>query len=130
MPLTIQPLHQTLAAEITGVDIAQGVDAATVAALEAANNRYPVLVLRGQKIDKEQQVAFAGMFGPLELPSLRLRSMSLRAILAAARLTAVPAVSKVLTCASVSAVLRVTSRPTMVTGMPDWNTMRDASGST
>lgn len=73
MPLTIQPLHQSLAAEITGVDIAQGVDAATVAALEAANNRYPVLVLRGQKIDKEQQVAFAGMFGPLELMGRNLK---------------------------------------------------------
>ncbi|HXE17784.1 MAG TPA: TauD/TfdA family dioxygenase [Stellaceae bacterium] len=73
MTLSIRPLHPTLAAEITGIDIASGVDDATVAALEAANDRYPVLVLRGQHIDKEQQVAFAGRFGPLELMGRNLK---------------------------------------------------------
>ncbi len=73
MPLTIRPLHPTLAAEVTGVDIAAGIDATTAAELEAANNRYPVLVLPGQHIDKEQQVAFAGLFGPLELIGRNLK---------------------------------------------------------
>ncbi len=73
MTLTVRPLHPTLAAEITGVDIAAGVDAETAAELEAASNRYPVLVLPGQTIDKEQQVAFAGLFGPLELMGRNLK---------------------------------------------------------
>jgi alpha-ketoglutarate-dependent taurine dioxygenase len=37
MRLSVRPLHPTLAAEISGVDIAAGVDAATAAALEAAS---------------------------------------------------------------------------------------------
>jgi alpha-ketoglutarate-dependent 2,4-dichlorophenoxyacetate dioxygenase len=73
MTLTIRPLHPTLAAEVTGIDIAAGVDATTAAALEAASNRHPVLVLPGQDIDKEQQVAFAGLFGPLELMGRNLK---------------------------------------------------------
>jgi alpha-ketoglutarate-dependent taurine dioxygenase len=48
MRLSVRPLHPTLAAEISGVDIAAGVDAATAAELEAASDRYPVLVLPGQ----------------------------------------------------------------------------------
>ncbi|HEX4113266.1 MAG TPA: TauD/TfdA family dioxygenase [Stellaceae bacterium] len=73
MTLTVRPLHPTVASEVTGVDIAAGVDAATVAELEAASNRYPVLVLSGQNIDKEQQVAFAGRFGPLEVAGRNLK---------------------------------------------------------
>ncbi len=73
MTLTVRPLHPTLAAEVTGIDIAAGVDAATAAELEAASNRYPVLVLPGQDIDKEQQVAFAGLFGPLETAGRNLK---------------------------------------------------------
>ena len=73
MTLTIRALHPTLAAEVTGIDIAAGIDAATAAELEAANNRYPILAIRGQRIDKEQQVAFAGRFGPLELMGRNLK---------------------------------------------------------
>jgi alpha-ketoglutarate-dependent 2,4-dichlorophenoxyacetate dioxygenase len=73
MTLSIHPLHPTLAAEVTGIDIAAGIDPATAAELEAANNRYPVLVLRNQHIDKEQQVAFAGLFGPLETMGRNLK---------------------------------------------------------
>jgi alpha-ketoglutarate-dependent 2,4-dichlorophenoxyacetate dioxygenase len=73
MTLTVRPLHPTLAAEVTGVDLAAGVDRAMAAALEAASDRYPVLVLPGQSIDKEQQVAFAGLFGPLETAGRNLK---------------------------------------------------------
>jgi len=73
MAMTVRPLHPTLAAEISGVDIAAGVDSAMAAALEAASNRYPVLVLPGQAIDKEQQVAFGGLFGPLEVAGRNLK---------------------------------------------------------
>jgi len=78
MSLTVRALHPTLAAEVTGVDIANGVDAATVAELVAASNRYPVLVLPGQDIDKEQQVAFAARFGPLEVAGRNLKEDNFR----------------------------------------------------
>jgi alpha-ketoglutarate-dependent 2,4-dichlorophenoxyacetate dioxygenase len=73
MAMIVRPLHPTLAAEISGVDIAAGVDSAMATALEAASNRYPVLVLPGQAIDKEQQVAFSGLFGPLEVAGRNLK---------------------------------------------------------
>jgi alpha-ketoglutarate-dependent 2,4-dichlorophenoxyacetate dioxygenase len=78
MTLSVRPLHPTVAAEVTGVDIATGVDAATVAELVAASNRYPVLVLPQQAIDKEQQVAFAAEFGPLEIAGRNLKEDNYR----------------------------------------------------
>lgn len=78
MTLTVRPLHPTLAAAVTGIDIATGVDATTVADLVAASNRYPVLVLPEQSIDKEQQVAFAAQFGPLEIAGRNLKEDNYR----------------------------------------------------
>jgi len=78
MRLQVRPLHPTLAAEVVGVDIAAGVDATTVAELVAASNRYPVLALREQDIDKEQQVAFAARFGPLEIAGRNLKEDKFR----------------------------------------------------
>jgi alpha-ketoglutarate-dependent 2,4-dichlorophenoxyacetate dioxygenase len=78
MTLTVRPLHPTVAAEVTGIDIATGVDAATVAELVAASNRYPVLVLPEQNIDKAQQVAFAAQFGPLEIAGRNLKEDNYR----------------------------------------------------
>jgi alpha-ketoglutarate-dependent 2,4-dichlorophenoxyacetate dioxygenase len=76
--LMVHPLHPTLAAEVTGVDIARGLDAPMVAELVAASNRYPVLVLPHQEIDKEQQVAFAAQFGPLEIAGRNLKEDNYR----------------------------------------------------
>jgi alpha-ketoglutarate-dependent 2,4-dichlorophenoxyacetate dioxygenase len=78
MTLTVRPLHPTLAAEVTGVDIAKGVDAATVAELVAASDRYPVLILPEQDINKEAQVAFAARFGPLEIAGRNLKEDKFR----------------------------------------------------
>jgi alpha-ketoglutarate-dependent 2,4-dichlorophenoxyacetate dioxygenase len=68
MDLTVRPLHPLFVAEVSGVDVGRPLDAATVRALTDAIDRYAVLVLRGQDLDDERQMAFARQFGELEIP--------------------------------------------------------------
>jgi alpha-ketoglutarate-dependent 2,4-dichlorophenoxyacetate dioxygenase len=68
MELAIRQLHPLFAAEVSGLDVAKPIDAAAVAALNAAIDRYAVLVFPGQSLDDERQMAFARNFGELELP--------------------------------------------------------------
>ena len=53
-------------ARITGVDLRKPIDDATFAEIRDAFHRYAVLVLPGQDIDDDQQIAFSERFGPLE----------------------------------------------------------------
>lgn len=66
MTIAVEPLHPLFGAEIKGVDIAAGVDAATFGAVRAAFEEYSVLLFRGQRVDDEIQIAFSERFGPLE----------------------------------------------------------------
>ncbi len=66
MPLQLEPLHPLFAAEASGIDITQPIDAATVSAIDAAMDAHAVLVFRGQPLDEEQQFAFASRFGTLD----------------------------------------------------------------
>ena len=68
MVVSVRQLHPLFAGEVSGVDIGRPLDAATVAALNAAIDRYAVLVFRGQELDDERQMAFALNFGELEIP--------------------------------------------------------------
>jgi alpha-ketoglutarate-dependent 2,4-dichlorophenoxyacetate dioxygenase len=68
MVLSIRQLHPLFVGEVSGVDVGHPIDAATLAALNAAIDRYAVLVLPGQDLDDERQMAFARNFGELELP--------------------------------------------------------------
>lgn len=61
-----KPLHDVLAAEINGVDIAQGVDDATFTEIQAAFDEYSVICFPGQTISDQQLIDFASRFGPLE----------------------------------------------------------------
>ena len=60
------PLTPVFGARITGLDIARGVDATTMAALRDALDRFSVLVFPDQRIDDAAQIAFSEGFGPLE----------------------------------------------------------------
>lgn len=60
------PLTPVLGARITGIDIARGVDATTMAELRDALDRFSVLVFPDQRIDDAAQIAFSEGFGPLE----------------------------------------------------------------
>jgi alpha-ketoglutarate-dependent 2,4-dichlorophenoxyacetate dioxygenase len=65
--LNITPLHPLFAARIEGVDVARGIDGATMATLRDALDRFAVLVLPGQVIDDQAQIAFSQGFGALEM---------------------------------------------------------------
>jgi alpha-ketoglutarate-dependent 2,4-dichlorophenoxyacetate dioxygenase len=66
MALNLTSLHPLFAAEASGVDLRQPLDAQTVRDIEAAMDRYAVLVWRGQPLTEAQQVAFSRNFGPLD----------------------------------------------------------------
>jgi alpha-ketoglutarate-dependent 2,4-dichlorophenoxyacetate dioxygenase len=61
------PLTSLFAARIEGVDVARGIDGATMAGLRDALDRFAVLVLPGQVIDDPAQIAFSQGFGTLEM---------------------------------------------------------------
>ena len=60
------PDQPVFAAEVSGIDISSPVSPADVAAIEAAMDRYAVLVFRDQKLTDEQQMVFSRNFGALE----------------------------------------------------------------
>ena len=63
--MEIQPLTETFAADVCGVDVAHLSDH-TFDRLYAAWLKYGVLRLRNQRIDEAQLQAFSAKFGPLE----------------------------------------------------------------
>ncbi len=65
--MSIAPLGTAAGAEVLGVDLSRPLDAATFAAIEAAFDKYGVLVIRDQHITPAQQLAFALRFGEIEI---------------------------------------------------------------
>jgi len=66
MPIEISPLTSHIGARLTGIDARATLAPAEVAGIEAGMDRHAVLVLPGQDITDEQQLAFTRNFGPLE----------------------------------------------------------------
>lgn len=64
--LVLRPLHEHFAAELRGLDISRPLHAAQLKEVQGAWSRHAVLVIRGQAISDEQQLAFAKQFGALE----------------------------------------------------------------
>ena len=65
--LRLRPLHPLFAAEVEAFDMREPLTEALAAEIEAAMNRYAVLVFHGQSLTSEQQLAFTRWFGPLDL---------------------------------------------------------------
>ena len=63
---SLQPLQLSFAGEMTGIDATRPLTPADVAAVEAGMDKYAVLVLPGQNMTDEQQLAFTRNFGPLQ----------------------------------------------------------------
>ncbi len=63
--LSIRPLDATFGAVVTGLRIA-GLDEPTWQALHAAWLEHALLIFPGQFLDRDEQIAFARRFGPLE----------------------------------------------------------------
>ena len=55
MTISVKPLHPLFAAELTGVDLAAGIDPATRDAIERAMDQHGVCVLPDQRLDDETQ---------------------------------------------------------------------------
>jgi len=65
--LRLTPLHPLFAARVEGLDLARPLPPETVRAIEAAMDRYAVLVFPGQHgLDDEAQLAFGRNFGEVE----------------------------------------------------------------
>ncbi len=73
MALTFEPLTPVFAGEARGIDLREPIDAATAAQIEAAMDRYGVLVFRRQNLDEDQQMDFTRWFGPLDRGFARVR---------------------------------------------------------
>jgi alpha-ketoglutarate-dependent taurine dioxygenase len=67
MDIAVTPLHPLFAARIAGADLSQPVSEALARAIERAMNEYAVCVLPDQQLDDERQIAFARLYGPLEV---------------------------------------------------------------
>lgn len=68
--LSVTPLSDIMAAEVTGIDLAEPLTEAARDAIHDAFLAYQVLVFRDQKLSKDQQVAFTEQFGTLERHAL------------------------------------------------------------
>jgi alpha-ketoglutarate-dependent 2,4-dichlorophenoxyacetate dioxygenase len=71
--IQVKQLHPLFMGEVSGVDLRKPVDAATVAEIVAAADKYAVLVFHDQPITDEQQIAFSRLLGPLETTVRALR---------------------------------------------------------
>jgi alpha-ketoglutarate-dependent 2,4-dichlorophenoxyacetate dioxygenase len=66
MPLAFRQIHPVFVAEVSGVDLRKPLTPDEVTALDAAINKYAVLVFRDQDLSDEQQMGFTRNFGPIE----------------------------------------------------------------
>ena len=71
--MEITALHPLFAAEVTALDLRDEIDDEQFAELNAALDRYAVLVYRDQSWDDDDQIRFSKLFGPLEITIRALR---------------------------------------------------------
>jgi alpha-ketoglutarate-dependent 2,4-dichlorophenoxyacetate dioxygenase len=67
MALELRPLQPLFVAEASGIDLAQPLGDVEAREIEAAMDRFGVLVFRDQPLDEDQQIAFARRFGTLDI---------------------------------------------------------------
>lgn len=66
MTLDAKPLGPSFVAEVSGVDFSRPIDAATLAEIVAAMDRYAVCVFRATHLNDESHIAFSRQLGKLE----------------------------------------------------------------
>jgi len=64
--MEIRPLDAPFGCEITGLDVNAGVTPETFQPIRAAFEAYSVVVIRGEALTDENQIAFSELFGPCE----------------------------------------------------------------
>jgi taurine dioxygenase len=65
-PAPLRPLCRALGVEVVGLDASTAVSDETVAALRTALDEHGVLLLRGQELEPDSQIAFSRRFGALQ----------------------------------------------------------------
>jgi alpha-ketoglutarate-dependent 2,4-dichlorophenoxyacetate dioxygenase len=83
MSITVKPVTPDFVAEISGLDLAQPLKPADCDVIEAAINRYAIVVFHDQKLTDEQQIDFARHFGPIHSSAQRARHTTIKHRLAA-----------------------------------------------
>ena len=78
MSITVKPTQPQFFAEISGIDLAQPLKAADRDAIEAAIDRYAVVVFHDQKLTDDQQIEFAGHFGPIHSSAQKARHRGIK----------------------------------------------------
>ena len=73
MTIEIHPVTLAIGAEIRGVDLSKPLSNETVDTLRAALHAHLVLLFRNQKLTESDQIAFAGRFGPIQVPPLKTK---------------------------------------------------------
>ena len=66
-PFSLSPLTPTIGAEIGGIDLSKQMDGATLASLREALLEWKVIFFRDQDLTTEEHLAFARLFGELEV---------------------------------------------------------------
>jgi taurine dioxygenase len=66
MPFSVNPLSESGAAEIVGLDVSQPLAPGDAVALKEAFARFPILAFRDQHLTPDAQAAFSRTFGELE----------------------------------------------------------------
>jgi len=64
--LELTPIHEEFGARVGGVDLSRPLDAETFAAVDAAINRYSILLFENQQMNDAAHIDFTRRFGPLE----------------------------------------------------------------
>lgn len=65
--LTVTPLHPLIGAEVSGVDLSKDLDPAILARIKQAWADHAMLLFRDQTISGDDQLRFAGHFGPIAI---------------------------------------------------------------
>ena len=78
MALRLTPLHPLFVAQAEGIDLRRPLPEETVREIEAAMDRYAVLVWHDQPFTQAEQVAFARQFGTLDLGLRKARPVGHR----------------------------------------------------
>tara|TARA_A100001037_G_scaffold132944_2_gene120598 strand:+ start:2172 stop:3032 length:861 start_codon:yes stop_codon:yes gene_type:complete len=73
MSLHLNPLHAELAVEVSGINLRKPLGKETLAELQSALARYPVLVFHDQDLSDDEHAVFTKSFGPID-PGLALAS--------------------------------------------------------
>src|SRR5829696_3665228 len=68
MNLQVKQLHPLFVGEVGRLDLSRPLSNEAIAEIQAAINRYAVLIFHDQRLDDDGQLAFARRFGPIEPP--------------------------------------------------------------